>query len=303
MSELSSTASAVKPEGRGRSRCAAIIGVLVLTALLAGCSALRLGYTQGPTLAYWWLDSYLDFDDAQRIKARDALAQWFAWHRKTELPQLAALLGRAASEVTADATAEQACRWVETFQPRIDAAFEQALPAVAEIAVTLRPEQIDAMRKRQVRANDEFREEYLQPKTEARQKAALERTLERAEMLYGRFSAPQRDKLQEIINASSFDAERWLADRQRRQRDLLQTLQALQGAGMGRNEAVSALRGYWQRSRKSPDEAYARYAQQLNNYNCAAAAQVHNLTTAAQRLEAQKRLRGWEADLRSLNAP
>ncbi len=296
----------MKPEDRIRSRCVAIIGALVLTTLLAGCSALRLGYSQGPTLAYWWLDSYLDFDDAQRTKARDALAQWFAWHRKTELPQLAALLGRAAVEVTADASTEQACRWVETFQPRIDAAVEQTLPAVAEIAVTLRPEQIDAMRKRQARANEEFRDEYLQPKAEARLKADLERALERAEMLYGRFSGPQRDRLQEIIAASSFDPERWLADRQRRQRDLLQTLQTLPPSsppGVGRSDAVMVLRGYWQRSRKSPDEAYARYAQQLNNYNCAAAAQIHNLTNPAQRLEAQKRLRGWEADLRSLIAP
>ena len=275
----------------------------MLTVLVAGCSALRLGYNQGPTLAYWWLDSYLDFDDAQRIKVRDALSQWFAWHRKTELPPLAALLGRAAAEVTADTSAEQACRWYDALQPRLDAAIEQALPLAAEIAMTLQPEQIDAVRKRQARANQEFRDEYLQPKAEARLKADLERALERTEMLYGRFSEPQRDKLQQIISASSFDPERWLADRQRRQRDLLQTLQAMQSPGTGRNEATAALRGYWQRSRKSPDEAYARYAQQLNSYNCAAAAQIHNLTTAAQRLEAQKRLLGWEADLRSLTAP
>ena len=275
----------------------------MLTVLVAGCSALRLGYNQGPTLAYWWLDSYLDFDDAQRIKVRDALSQWFAWHRKTELPPLAALLGRAAAEVTADTSAEQACRWYDALQPRLDAAIEQALPLAAEIAMTLRPEQIDAVRKRQARANQEFRDEYLQPKAEARLKADLERALERTEMLYGRFSEPQRDKLQQIISASSFDPERWLADRQRRQRDLLQTLQAMQSPGTGRNEATAALRGYWQRSRKSPDEAYARYAQQLNSYNCAAAAQIHNLTSAAQRLEAQKRLLGWEADLRSLTAP
>ena len=275
----------------------------MLTVLVAGCSALRLGYNQGPTLAYWWLDSYLDFDDAQRIKVRDALSQWFAWHRKTELPPLAALLGRAAAEVTADTSAEQACRWYDALQPRLDAAIEQALPLAAEIAMTLQPEQIDAVRKRQARANQEFRDEYLQPKAEARLKADLERALERTEMLYGRFSEPQRDKLQQIISASSFDPERWLADRQRRQRDLLQTLQAMQSPGTGRNEATAALRGYWQRSRKSPDEAYARYAQQLNSYNCAAAAQIHNLTSPAQRLEAQKRLLGWEADLRSLTAP
>jgi Family of unknown function (DUF6279) len=284
-------------------RRAAIIGATLVLVLLGGCSALRLGYTQGPTLAYWWLDSYLDFDAAQRVKTRDALAQWFAWHRKSELPQLALLLDRAAVEVMADASADQACRWFESLQARVDAALEHALPLAAGVAVSLRPEQLEAMRERQARANDDFRDEYLQPRPEARAKADLERTLERTEMLYGRFGTQQREKLQEIIAASAFDPERWLVDRQRRQRDLLQTLRQMQSAGMGQAEAQAALRGYWQRARRSPDEAYARYAQQLNAYNCAAAAQIHNLTTAAQRDHAQKRLRGWEADLHSLSAP
>ena len=43
-----------------------IIGLLCLAlAGLSGCSALRLGYNTAPELAYWWIDGYADFDDAQ----------------------------------------------------------------------------------------------------------------------------------------------------------------------------------------------------------------------------------------------
>ena len=37
---------------------------------LQGCSAIKLGYQQLPTLSYWWLDNYLAFTDSQtpRIK-------------------------------------------------------------------------------------------------------------------------------------------------------------------------------------------------------------------------------------------
>jgi len=71
---------------------------------MLGCSALRLSYGQGPTLAYWWLDGYADFSTEQAPRVRQALADWFAWHRATQLPEyaqaLAALQGLAADKVT-----------------------------------------------------------------------------------------------------------------------------------------------------------------------------------------------------------
>ncbi|MFM8901356.1 MAG: hypothetical protein ACKOF9_15630 [Burkholderiales bacterium] len=51
-----------------------IIGALCcLPVLLAACSAARLGYGQGPTLAYWWLDGYVDFNEAQSLRVREDL--------------------------------------------------------------------------------------------------------------------------------------------------------------------------------------------------------------------------------------
>ena len=47
----------------------------------------RMGYANGPALALWWLDGYLDLDDAQEAEARPLLQEWFAWHRSTQLPQ------------------------------------------------------------------------------------------------------------------------------------------------------------------------------------------------------------------------
>ncbi|MEN9544198.1 MAG: hypothetical protein RLZZ598_1031 [Pseudomonadota bacterium] len=282
-------------------RWLAIIGVALMLPLFGACSAWQLAYSQGPTIAYWWLDAYLDFDASQAPPARSALDQWFAWHRKAELPPLASLLRRAAADVTADASAAQACRWLDELRQRLDAAAEQALPGAAEVALLLRAEQIEALRKRQLRVNEEFREEYLQPRPEARVRANLERAVERSEMLYGRLDTTQRERLTSIIAASPFDPERWLAERQRRQRDLLQTLQQLGVGSPGRAEAIAALRGYWQRTQRSPDEDYDRYAQGLEAYNCAAAARLHNLTTPAQRERARTRLRGWEADLRALS--
>ena len=47
-----------------------IIGFSLL--LLSGCSALRLGYNNGPQLAWWWLDNYVDFSSEQAPPAKRA---------------------------------------------------------------------------------------------------------------------------------------------------------------------------------------------------------------------------------------
>jgi hypothetical protein len=57
-----------------------IIGVLLLALgpLLAGCTALRLGYNNGPQLAWWWLDSWMDFSREQSPPVKHAIDHWFA---------------------------------------------------------------------------------------------------------------------------------------------------------------------------------------------------------------------------------
>ena len=77
------------------AKAAIIGGCLLALLLLGGCSAVRVGYNQAPTLAWWWLDGYMDFDATQAPKVKDTLAQWFAWHRSTQLPDYADLLAAA----------------------------------------------------------------------------------------------------------------------------------------------------------------------------------------------------------------
>ena len=82
-----------------------------LCVALGACSALRIGYSQAPDLSYWWLDRYVDFNSAQTPRVRDALQQWFAWHRRSQLPDYAALLARAQAELAADTTPARVCEW------------------------------------------------------------------------------------------------------------------------------------------------------------------------------------------------
>ena len=270
--------------------------------LLSGCSALRIGYGTAPDLVYWWLDRYVDFSGAQTVRVRDAMAQWFAWHRRTQLPDYAALLVRAQAEVLADTSAARVCEWQADLIRRANTAVDRAVPAAAEIMLSFTPEQIAHIEKRYAKVNDDFRDDYLQPDPSKRAAANLKRTVERAETLYGTLDDGQRARMAAALARSPFDAELWLAERRLRQQDALQLLNQLIRDKASREQAQVALRAYVDRIEHSPHEVYKRYSDRLTEFNCAFAATLHNGTTAAQRRHAAKTLAGWEADLRALAA-
>jgi hypothetical protein len=284
---------------------APIIAALCLAlALLGGCSALRFGYNQAADLAYWWVDGYVDLNDGQSVLVRDSLARWLAWHRNTQLADYAQLLARSQAEVVADTTPARVCEWWALLNARLETGLERAVPMAAELMLGISARQVQHMERRYAKANDEFRDDFLQPDPEKRRKASVDRAVERAELLYGRLDDSQREQVSRSIAQSPFDPELWFSERKRRQQDALQILRRLGADGANRDPALAqaSLRAYIERWTSSPREEYRRYSDALTTFNCAFAANLHNTTSAAQRSVAAQKLKGWEGDLRALAA-
>lgn len=275
-----------------------IIGVLFVA--LAGCSAIRFAYNQAPDLVYWWLDGYVDFDGEQTPAARQAINQWFEWHRNTQLADYTTLLVKMQDEVQQPTSAAQVCRWWDDIQKRRDLLLDHAALRLAPVALMLQPGQLENIEERYAKTNKDFRKEYLQEDLQDRRKAAQKRVVERSETLYGRVEGAQRELIARQLAGSPFDPQRWYNERRRRQQDVLQTLRQLQASKATVEQAQPALRALGQRLVHSPDESYRRYMAQLTAYNCEFAAQLHNTTTPAQRRTAVGKLKGWEEDLRAL---
>ncbi len=281
-----------------------IIGglVLLLAVGLGGCSALRLGYSNGPQLAWWWLDGYIDFSRDQSPRARQALDRWFDWHRGSQLPAYATLLSQAQTQVMEPLTADIACRWQTRGMQALEPAIRRAADDFADVVPGLGPPQFKQLEQRYSKSNDTMREDYLQPNLQERQAAAFKRTLERAEGVYGDLSDAQKRLLAAGLSVSPFNAELWLQERLRRQRDTLQTLRKLVADKVGREERAAALRALAKRTEESPDPNYRDYQRRLADFNCGLVAQLHNTTTMAQRQRARNTFKGWEEDLRWLVA-
>ncbi len=279
-----------------------IIGLLALGITLSACSAVKLGYNNLDQVAYWWLDGYLDFDNRQAPRVREDIARLHLWHRAHELPRLVDLLRKVEQLAPGEVTAGQACGLFDEARERLQAVAGQAEPAVVTLALSLAPEQLQHLEQRYARNNDEYRRDWLRPSAEQRQDKRFKQILERSEMVYGRLDEPQRAVLRAQLAQSAFEPQRVLAERQRRQQDLLQTLRRVQVPGIGLAEARSLMRGYFDRLQTSPDPAWRAHQEALTQEGCRSFAAVHNATTAVQREAAVHRLRAYQRDLRELSA-
>lgn len=277
--------------------------ILVLTTALSGCSAVRLTYDQGPLLAYWWLDNYADFTTDQTPRVKGALADWFSWHRATQLTDYAQGLAGLRAMAANPITPVQACQVADSWQRRAEKAFAQAVPAVAEQLRSLNAEQVAHIEQRQLDKQQELVAEYLQADPAERQKAALGRITDRAESLYGPLDDAQRRLLAAGLAVSPSNPALALAERRQRQADLLGQLRQWQQDKPDAATAQQAVRQLAADTTRSPRPDYAVYAARVKQANCALAAQLHNSSTAAQRQHAINKLKGWEGDLRALAQP
>ena len=281
-----------------------IIGTLVLLLQLGlgGCSGIRLAYNNGPFAAWWWADGYVDFSREQTPQVKQGISRLFDWHRSTQLPDYLTLLTTAQAQVLEPTTAAQVCRWQDQVREKLEPTLQRALLLAADVLRGLGEAQFKHIEQRYAKGNDEMRDEFLQPDANERQAESFKRALERAEKLYGRLGDAQKKVIRDGVAASPFDAQQWLQERQRRQREVLATLRRLAAEKADADQRLAALRVLVARTERSPDATYRAYQVKLADYNCVLAAQVHNATTSAQRLKARETLKGWDDDLRSLMA-
>jgi hypothetical protein len=270
---------------------------------LTGCSALRVTYSNGSQLAWWWIDGYFDFNREQTPRVRQALDQWFDWHRGTQLADAAALLAAAGQQVLDPTTPEAVCRWQDRAREWVEPALNRAIVDFAQIVPSLGEAQFKHLERRYSKNIDEMRADFLQPDPAERQRESVKRAVERAERLYGRLDEAQLRIVSAGVAVSPFNPELWSRERQRRQRDTLQTLRRLVAEHAEADRRVAALRALVERSENSPQPEYRDYQAKLGAYNCALAAQIHNATRPAQRQQARENLKGWEDDVRALMPP
>ena len=282
---------------------ARIIGLLTLAIALAACSTIKLGYSNVDDIAYWWMDSYLDFTDAQTTRVREDLARLHHWHRTQELPRIAATLHRMELLAPREVSPAQACTFVAPLRERLYALADRAEPAAVTLAMDLTAEQLAHLKRQYEKKNADYRKEWVQLTALQLREKRMKQFVQRSEIIYGELGESQRAVMRRLVETSIFDPARWLAERQRRQQDALQTLRKMAGQPLPMARARALMHDLIQRVQESPDPAYRAYQQALIDEACRNLSVLHNSTSPAQRETAVQRLRSYQRDLRELAAP
>lgn len=277
-----------------------IISALMLV-LLAGCSAVQTGYNNAPTLLYWWLDGYIDFNDAQARPVRESLDALHAWHRRQELPAYAEWLGRLQQRAGGTVTPEEVCTQLAQVRLHLQRLGEQGADGLARLAPSLQPEQLRHLARQFEKHNQKWREEWLDGSPDELLERRLERTVGRYEDFYGSLSEAQKTLLRQRITASSFDARLAWAERLRRQRDTLQVLQEHRNGERPAHVKAEML-ALVQRNLTPPETTAREQFERMLQEGCQSIAALHNSASPAQRRRLGEKLQVYESAFRALAA-
>lgn len=210
-----------------RRQAGRIAALLALALLVSACSAIKLGYENLPRLVEWQADRYLSLDaDQEALVIRHATTLQ-RWHRQNLLPVYAEFLRQVEEELRNPVTAGQVAEWRQTVVTGWAPLAEQLAPAVAEVAVTLRPEQLAHLREAIVKSNAKAAREYRPADPAKRKTARYKRLVERAESLLGDTNDAQKQLMRESAAAMATDEDAWWQSRLARQEAILALLGSL----------------------------------------------------------------------------
>lgn len=273
-----------------------LLGVLTLS----GCSAVKLGYEQSPTLLYWWLDSHIDFSDEQTPQARDALGQLQAWHRTQELPAYAALLARMAVLAEGPVTNTQTCQISQQVQTHLARLAGEAARLAVPVSQTVDASQRQHLVAYWARKNAQWEEEWLQGPPEKRLRRRVDKAVDRYADFYGSLTPAQTEMVRRHVLQSFWTPEWGRQERQRRQDLMLEALTRIEQGSLDAGETETRLRSLWGQVMNPPAPADRERMQAWIEQGCQHVAELHNSTSAEQRQRAMRRLRKYEKDLREL---
>jgi hypothetical protein len=276
--------------------------VVLLVFALSACGLVRTGYDNLDTIAYWWMDRYLDFNESQKREVKAGLKALHVWHRSTQLPAHADLLGELRQMAKSDVSPTAACDVITKARDQFEALVVQTAPQAATLALSLEPANLKRLRKKFAEEDKQWREKWLDIPAKQLAEDRLEEWTDRSEFFYGRLSAAQKQAIRDAIARSALDPKiSWMV-RQRRQEDILSTLEKIRKTRPSPELAEAEIRALMDRSLHPDDAIGAEMRRNLFTEACANSATMHKLATSAQRKRAEEKLADLEQDLRKLAA-
>ena len=277
--------------------------LIAMMTVVSGCTSVKFTYDHGDTLLYWWLNAYVDLDGDQSAWVKKDIDNLFQWHRKTQLKQYGAMMTKAQRQLAGDMTQADLLGDYKEIKTYTEQLAMRAVPDMADLARSVKPDQIAQMEKKFTKNNEDYRKTFLKGDLEKRQRVRFDKSLEQLDVWFGSFSSDQKAILRKASDARPMDSEIFLAERVRRQQKIVATLRKVQQEKLSKEatqkEITVLTRDVFDRF-EAPDRKafFDSYVDATSKYILTAI----KIATPEQKAHAQKRMQGWIDDFNKLAA-
>ncbi len=228
---------------------AACLCVLLACALASCGSFVRLTYNNADWAIRYFANDYLDLSGEQNDLLRERVQRYHAWHRQSELPQYVDLLEDLSRRLRAGMTQADVVWASDALRGRYRLLLTRAIDDLAPIFDRLTPENLAALERKLVEANDKFRREYEIDDRDRNRQERLKVIAKRYREWLGDLSAEQEARLARHVADSPDLYVELLDERKRRHAAVLAVLreaippplaaQADRGPGASCADAIS----------------------------------------------------------------
>jgi Family of unknown function (DUF6279) len=267
---------------------------------LGACSITSLGYNTLPSLMVWQADRYFYLTDVQKSMFNERLTAVHRWHRTNELPVYVKFLTETDDRLQI-ATPDEATvtHWRDTVLKRWPVVADQIAPILAELMLTLTPEQTRRAQKKLAEDNEKYRKDYLL-EGPARLKARLERYTKRAEFFVGELDEKQKAYLKEIAQTLPNAESTWFAERRARQAGFFALVERLQQEKASQSQATESVKEYLLKLWTAKDPQRALIMERSAQASDQISAEILKMASAEQKALMRKKLRTYAQDFEKL---
>ena len=274
--------------------------VLALTlVLLAGCSALRIGYEQADTILAWTADDYFDLDPAQKQDFHSRIDRLLKWHRHEQLPDYARFLTEIKGRGQRHYTHDDVAWMVDGVKARFRVLAQHGANDAADMLATLTPDNIRALEKQFDKVNQKFAREYKVKGTpEERKRARVQRTLKQLREWACTLTETQEERITTLNHAIPNTDHLRHQDRQRRQKEFL----ALLDQRHDKAQFAPQLRAWLTDWEKGRTPEFKKAQSDVYEKRVALYLEVERMLTPQQREHALHKLQSYIDDINALAA-
>lgn len=266
--------------------------IVLLSALVCGCSTVRFVYDNAEAYLRWRANSYLDLREAMEEELDGRIASFMVWHRSEALPKYARIADEARKRFARRLAPEDLNWGYDAAMAQVRESLRAAAERMAPLLDRLEPRQIEHLAARMAEENRRFARENLRGSERQRRGRRVERNVERLEGWVGTLSQAQLDIVTKYMERAPLLDEMRARDHQRMQAELLRILRARQA-----RERLADFAANFDRGR---DPAYVAALEAAKREYFAMALELDRSLTSEQRRRASEQLARYADDFRAL---